>query len=145
MEELKITKAEDINGGEVVKLPSFPNGKEFIARLKNPSLFVLCKNGVIPNELLQEAQDIYEGKDMQAGRIKEYSEVLIAVAKATLIEPKFEDIEEFLSSAQLISIYNYAQGGVRALIPFHQIKKLLKDIDTGKSDTKTGKRNTKDK
>ena len=144
MEELKITKAEDINGGEIVKLPPFPNGKEFIARLKNPSLFVLCKNGAIPNELLQEAQDIYEGKDMQAGRIKEYSEVLIAVAKATLIEPKFEDIEEFLSTTQLISIYNYAQAGVRALIPFSKIQKLLENVDTGKPDPKTAKRAAKD-
>src|SRR4030042_4287059 len=110
--KLKITSAEDINGGEVVELPPFPNGKSFVAKLKSPSILTLCATGIIPNELLQEAQDIYEGKDMQPGKIIEYSKVMLAVAEATLIEPKFEDIKDYLNSRQLISIYNYAQAGV---------------------------------
>ena len=116
-----------------------------MARLASPSLLTLCATGVIPNELLSEAQDIYEGKDMQAGKIKEYSKVMIAVAEATLIEPKYEEIKDYLNSRQLISIYNYAQAGVRALIPFREIKELLKDVDTRKPDSKTTKRNTKNR
>jgi len=143
--KLEVTKIEDITSGELVELPPFSNGKPLVARLASPSLLTLCATGVIPNELLSEAQDIYEGKDMQAGKIKEYSKVMIAVAEATLIEPKYEDIKDFLNSRQLISIYNYAQAGVRALIPFREIKELLKDVDISKPDTKTTKRNTKDK
>ena len=143
--KLEVTKTEDITNGEVVNLPPFSNGKPLVARLKSPSILTLCATGIIPNELLSEAQDIYEGKDMQSGKIKDYGKVMIAVAEATLIEPKYEDIKDYLNSRQLISIYNYAQAGVRAMLPFREIKELLKDVDTGKSDTKATKRNTKDK
>jgi hypothetical protein len=106
MEELKITKAEDIMG-EIVELPLFPNGKPFVARLKTPSILTLCATGQIPNELLQEATDIYEGKDMQEGHIEQYGKVLNAVAKAVLVEPVFDEVKDYLSSVQLIAIYNY--------------------------------------
>ena len=143
--KLEVTKIEDITNGELVELPPFSNGKPLVARLASPSLLTLCATGVIPNELLSEAQDIYEGKDMQSGKIKEYGKVMIAVAEATLIEPKYEDIKDYLNSRQLISIYNYAQAGVRALIPFRKIKELLKDVDTGKPDKQVTKRNTKNR
>jgi len=143
--KLEVTKTEDITNGEVVNLPPFSNGKPLVAQLKSPSILTLCATGIIPNELLSEAQDIYEGKDMQAGKIKDYGKVMIVVAEATLIEPKYEDIKDYLNSRQLISIYNYAQAGVRALIPFRKIKELLKDVDTGKSDKQTTKRNTKNR
>jgi hypothetical protein len=136
---LEITKAEEIEGGEVVELPPFSSGKPFIAKLKTPSLLTLCANGAIPNELLAEAQDIYEGKDMQAGKIKAYSEVMIAVAKAVLVEPKYEEIAEYLNSRQLIAIYNYSQAGIAAIRPFFDVEKLLKDSDSSKPDKKAVK------
>ncbi len=141
----EITKIEDFENGEVVELPAFSNGKPFVAKLKTPSLLMLCASGAIPNELLAEAQDIYEGKDMQSGRIKTYGEVLIAVAKASLVEPEYEAVKDYLSSRQLIAIYNYSQGGIDALKPFREIKELLEGVNSGKPDTKTGKRNTGDK
>jgi hypothetical protein len=143
--KLEITKPEDITGGEVVELPPFSSGKPFVAKLKTPSLLTLCVNGVIPNELLSEAQEIYEGKDMQEGKIKQYGEVMVAVAKAALVEPKYEEVAEYLNSRQLIAIYNYSQAGVTALKPFREVEKLLKSLDTGKTDGKAGKRDTGDK
>jgi hypothetical protein len=136
---LEITKAEEIEGGEVVELPPFSSGKPFVAKLKTPSLLTLCANGAIPNELLAEAQDIYEGKDMQAGKIKAYSEVMIAVAKAVLVEPKYEEVAEYLNSRQLIAIYNYSQAGVSALKPFREVEKLLEDIGASGKNKKVGK------
>ena len=143
--KLEITKIEDITNGEVVELPPFSNGKPFVAKLKSPSILTLCATGIIPNELLQEAQDIYEGKQMEPGKIKQYVEVMNAVAKATMIEPEYEALKDFMNNRQLISIYNYAQAGVRALIPFSEIEKLLKNDDTGKSDKQAVKPNTKSK
>ena len=137
--KLEITKIEDLEMEEVVELPPFPNGKPFNARLKTPSILTLCASGEIPNELLQEATDIYEGKDMQPGHIEQYGKVLSAVAKAVLVEPKFEDVKDYLSGIQLITIYNYSQSGVIALKPFRQIKELLKNVNTSKSDGKTVK------
>jgi hypothetical protein len=143
--KLEVTKIEDITGGEVVELPHFPNGSPFVARLKTPSILSLCANGQIPNELLSEATDIYEGKDMQQGHIEQYGQVLNAVAKAVLVEPAYDDIKDYLSSIQLIAIYNYSQAGVSALKPFRSFQEFLTNGDTGKPDTKTAKPDTKHK
>ena len=143
--KLEVTKLEDIEGGEIVELPPFPNGKPFVARLKTPSILTLCANGVIPNELLQEATDIYEGKDMQPGHIEQYGKVLNAIAKAVLVEPKYEDVKDYLSGVQLITIYNYSQAGIASLRPFHEIEELLKGNNAFKKDREVGKRDTGDK
>jgi hypothetical protein len=105
----------------------------------------LCANGQIPNELLSEATDIYEGKDMQQGHIEQYGKVLNAVAKAVLVEPVYDDVKDYLSSIQLIAIYNYSQAGVASLKPFREIEKLLEDSNSIKKDTKANERNTGDK
>jgi len=143
--KLEVTKIEDITNGELVELPPFSNGKSLVARLASPSLLTLCASGTIPNELLQEAQEIYDGKDMQPGKIKQYSEVMIAVAKAVMIEPEYETVKDYLNSRQLISIYNYSQAGVSLLKPFREIKELLKNVGTGKSDKQAAKRDIKSK
>jgi hypothetical protein len=143
--KLEVTKIEDLTGGEVVELPHFPNGSPFVARLKTPSILTLCATGQIPNELLQEATDIYEGKDMQEGHIEQYGKVLNAVAKAVLVEPTYDDVKDYLSSLQLIAIYNYSQAGVASLKPFRAFQELLANGDPGKPDTKTVKPDTKHK
>jgi hypothetical protein len=143
--KLEVTKIEDITNGEVVELPPFGNGTPFVARLKTPSILTLCASGAIPNELLQEATDIYEGKDMQEGHIEQYGKVLNAVAKAVLVEPKYEEVKDYLSGVQLITIYNYSQSGVSALRPFREIKKFFETGDTGKRNKQTTKSDNADK
>jgi len=145
MEEKVITKIEDIVKGGVVELPPFYDGQPFVARLIRPSLISLCSKGILPNELLKEAQDIWDGKDMQPGRIKEYGEVLNKIAEMALVEPKYEDIKDYLTDQQLITIYNYTQMGVMSFVPFRKIEELIKDINSGKANKKGGKPNARHK
>ena len=143
MEELKVTKVEDITGGEVIELPPLYNDKPFIARLRRPSLLTLCYAGKIPNELLAVAQEIYEGKGVTEGKIAEYAQVLNLVAEAALIEPKYIDIKDYLSDLHIRAIFQYCQFGVKALIPFLQIQQLSEDIDSGKKNEQGSKSGSK--
>lgn len=131
--ELKVTKLEDLkklNEGEVIELPAFDDNTPFTAKLKRPSLLSLCTGGSIPNELLGNVQELFEGK--QKSDIKKYAEVLDIVIKAAMVEPDYDEVKEFLTDLQRLAIYSYTQNGVRALIPFLQIERIQKDIDSSK-------------
>jgi hypothetical protein len=41
-----------------------------------------------------------------------------AVAKAVLLEPKWDEVGEFLTDEQKIDLFNYAQGGLASLETF---------------------------
>jgi hypothetical protein len=145
MDDKKVTDIKDITSGGLVELPSFYDGKPFVAKLKRPSLISLCARGIIPNELLKEAQDIWEGKNMQEGHIESYGKVLLAVAEASLVEPTYEEVKDYLTDVQLVAIYNYAQMGVLSHVPFSKIEELLKSGNTIKKDGQTSKQNNRNK
>ena len=133
----KITTLDDlanINKGEIVELPSFDENTPFVARLKRPALLTLCKVGTIPNTLLATAQKIYEGE--KSGDIVKYGEVLHAVAKSALVEPKYEKVKDLLTDEQLTAIFNYTQTGVLGLLPF---RKLREKIEEFKKNSNSGK------
>jgi hypothetical protein len=123
---MQITNAGDLENlkkGEVIELSPFASGIKFVARLRRPSLFNLCKVGEIPNSLVATAQRIFEGE--KTGDIVKYGEVLHLVAKAALVEPGYEDVKELLTDEQLTDIYNYTQRGAEgmmALNPFRRFR-----------------------
>ena len=123
-EDLEQYKKRD---GAVIELPEFDEQTPFIAQVKRPSLFDLCKNGDIPNPLLSTAQELFEGK-LEKGNIVKYKEVLEVVAKASLVEPTYEQVKDVITDEQLISIFDYALKGVVALVPFLQNKSFYQSI-----------------
>jgi len=143
---MEVTKLDDLkkfNDGEVVELPAFDDNTPFVARLKRLSLLALCKAGAIPNQLLGAAQEIFEGR--QKSNIKNYADVLDVIISQALIEPAYDDVKDVLTDMQRMAIFAYTQGGVKALIPFREIEKLLEDSNSIKKDTKANERNTGDK
>lgn len=127
-EELNITTLADLQGyarGQVVRFPDFAEGQPFVARVRRPSMLVLAKEGKIPNSLLKSATDLFtKGGNSMANDENTLSEVYNIceiVAKATLIEPTFEEIESAgltLADNQIMAIFNYSQNGVKALESF---------------------------
>ena len=135
----KITTTGDLDNikkGEVIELPPFDEGTPLVARLRRPSLLTLCKNGTIPNTLLATAQKIYEGE--KHGDIKNFSEVLHAVVKSALVEPKYEEVADILTDEQLTAVFNYTQTGVLGLIPFRELRKKIEEFKKN-SDSRKGK------
>lgn len=126
MEQTTLSEIRGYADGVLVELPSFGDGKPFIARVKRPSLMCLISEGYIPNELKGKAVELFtEEKTMNelitSDEVADTYEVFRLIAKSSLCSPTLEEIENTgltLTDEQLIALFNYSQGGIRALSPF---------------------------
>lgn len=146
-DQLKVTSINTLKGymkGSVVKLPSFGDGQDFVARLKRPSLLDMMRTGQIPNELLSSASDLFaEGTSSfvsDKDNMSKLYDVMDKLCEATFVEPSYDEMKEAgvkLTDEQLIFIFDYSQNGVKALDSFRQEQRDIVDdtIEQALSDT----------
>lgn len=128
-DEKHVTDVIDLRSyanGQIVELPSFAEGMPFVARLRRPSMLFLAKTGQIPNTLLAKAGQLFNGggssldsDDMNM--LSDVYDIAMVVVKASLVSPTIDDIENAgleLSDDQIMAIFNYTQGGIKALEQF---------------------------
>lgn len=133
MENNKVTTFEELtkySSGIVMELTPFSESQPFVARLKRPDLIDVVTTE-FPNELLDTAYKLFNDEQEQESKnpdkvFKESAErkkVLEIIAKATLVEPSFEEIEKAgmkLTFVQLLEIYEYVNRGVENLKFFRE-------------------------
>lgn len=120
IDELKL-----MSGGEIVELPPFVQGKQFVAKLRRPSMMNLVRQGKIPNSLIKMATDLFNGttKDSETSveeAMPQMLQIMEIMAEATFVEPKWSDIKAAgieLTDEQMIFIFNYTQNGVQQVAP----------------------------
>lgn len=106
-----------------VTLPDFSGEGVINVKLRRPSMLSLAARGVIPNELLACARDIFNEGGKAQVQLDELGRLLLIFAQNSLVSPSYEELEEqgiTLTDEQLSAIYSFAQGGVRALFPFRE-------------------------
>ena len=127
----KVTSLSDLEEyakGAIVEFPDFAEGQPFVARVKRPSMLILVKLGKIPNKLVFTANELFakggDGIDADnENMMSEMFDVMESICEAALIEPSLADIKSkdmTLSDDQMTAIFNYTQGGVKALEPFRK-------------------------
>lgn len=127
----QITSIEEFRNQSqpLVDIVGFEPGQYITVRLKRISLMALCKTGKIPNSLLQKSTELFTGKrgDKQVdeakvlenlGELDGINQIIDTVCEAAMIEPKFEDVKEFLTDEQKTEIFQWTQGGIKALESF---------------------------
>lgn len=133
MENNKVTTFEELtkySSGVVMELTPFSESQPFVVRLKRPDLIDIVTTE-FPNELLDVAYKLFNEEQEQENKnpdkvFKESAErkkVLEIIAKATLVEPSFEEIEKAgmkLTFVQLLEIYEYVNRGVENLKFFRE-------------------------
>ena len=130
-EAMHITTLSDLQSyaqGTVIRFPDFGDGQPFVARVRRPSMLVLAKQGKIPNRLLTTAGELFTkgSNSLDADNdnmLGDMYSILEIVATAALIQPSMNEIKSVgleLSDDQLMAIFNYAQAGIKALVPFRQ-------------------------
>ena len=130
MSELKPTSVEDLKRGahaSLVEFPPFPSGLPFVARVWRPSIARLMMAGKIPNPLLTTAEKALgvaeaEGrKEQEAGdAVRQFGEFLDLLAGEAFLEPKWEEVRDYLSDEQLAAVQRYLMRGPEALRSFRQ-------------------------
>lgn len=130
-EVMQITSFTDLQSyanGMIIRLPDFSEGQPFVARLRRPSLLVLAKKGKIPNTLLTTANELFigggAGVDVDNEKmLSDMYDIMEVICESALMQPTLAEIKEAgleLSDNQMMTIFNYAQTGVKALETFRQ-------------------------
>ena len=128
-EEKHVTSVADLRSyanGQIVELPPFAESMPFVAKLRRPSMLFLAKTGQIPNTLLAKAGQLFNGggssldsDDMSM--LSDVYDIAMVVIKASLVSPTIDEIHDAgleLSDDQIMAIFNYTQGGIKALEQF---------------------------
>ena len=121
--------------GQIVELPEFAEDMPFVVRLRRPSLLMMMKAGKIPNALLGAANVLFSnstGKTTQMNEetYKDISDVMEIIARSALVAPTYDEIlnaDLTLTDEQILAIFNYSQGGVKALESFRTKQSDHKD------------------
>lgn len=127
--EQQVTSIADLKSyaqGQIVELPPFAEGMPFVARLRRPSMLFLAKTGQIPNTLLAKAGQLFNGGGASldsddTNMLSDVYDIAMVVIKASLVSPTIDEIHEAgleLSDDQIMAIFNYTQGGIKALEQF---------------------------
>ena len=121
---------DSIKTSQVVTLPGWC-GDTVEFELKRPSILALAAAGAIPNPLMKTARKLfYSGVSPDGGDLAEEGRVLLEIARAALVKPSFDELEEAgieLTDEQLVAIFQFTQLGAKALDRFRQ---LPADIDS---------------
>ena len=125
---LKVTSVAALKAspeGPLVELPPFGEDLPFVAKLRRPSMLALARQGKIPNDLLNTATELFEGKSREnkvdTDLLRQLYDVIDILCEAAFVEPTYAEIKESgisLTDEQMIAVFNYTQSGVRALKPF---------------------------
>ena len=125
----KVTNIIDLKryaAGQVVELPPFADGMPFVAQLRRPSMLFLAKTGQIPNTLLSKAGQLFNGGGAgldadDANMLSDVYDIAMVIVNAALVSPTLGEIHEAgleLADDQIMAIFNYTQGGIKALESF---------------------------
>ena len=128
----KIISAESFmkKATRVIEIPGFEPGEVFAVRVKNVGVFSMIIGGKLPNTLLKMATQLFPDTNSSDSlqqstdkllddpeALKAMSQMMRAVAKEALIEPKYEDIAEGITDEQIQSIFTQVVGTVNKAIP----------------------------
>lgn len=111
----------------LVDIVGFEPGQYLTVRLKRISLMVLCKTGKIPNSLLQKSTELFTGKKDKVdeskileniSELEGINQIIDTVCEAAMVEPKFEDVKDYLTDEQKTEIFQWTQGGIKSLESF---------------------------
>lgn len=116
------SKLKKVSDSKIVELPEFGDGTKFIARLRRPSMLKLCKSGKIPNSLLNQATSMFtDSNASKKVNITDIYDICEIICDSAFVNPTYEEIKDSgieLTDEQIMAVFQYTQGGVKALENF---------------------------
>nr|DAD79780.1 MAG TPA: hypothetical protein [Siphoviridae sp. ctG7D9] len=128
----KIISAESFmkKATRVIDIPGFEPGEVFSVKVKNVGVLSMIIGGKLPNSLLVMATQLFpetqSSESLQENTnkllddpeaLKSMSQMMRAVVKEALVEPKFDDIAEGITDEQVQSIFTQVVGTTNKAIP----------------------------
>uniref|UniRef100_UPI004025F055 hypothetical protein n=1 Tax=Candidatus Stercorousia sp. TaxID=3048886 RepID=UPI004025F055 len=132
----KVISVEDFRkkATRIITIPGFTDDECFEVMIKSVSVTDMLVNGKLPNSLIKIVSDMFKSNDPKLSKdgefngdtmemledpdkLKELMNMMKVIAKEALVEPKFEDIEDVITTEQIQKIFEQASGGVNKVIP----------------------------
>jgi len=130
--ENKVISIEDLKAKAqpIVMIKGYEEGEFLPFHLKRIRMLDMIKSGKIPNTVLNQATTLFDSDNKSKSKDSEFSEkdlsqmsdLMDAVCGACMVNPKYEDVKEYLTDEQRTEIFEWTQQGVKALEFFRNNK-----------------------
>ena len=110
----------------VIEIDGFEPGEKINIRIKSASMMGMLLAGKIPNSLLSVVNDLFPsvqaGKQpdmngLQLDEIELMSKTMDAICSDCMVEPKYNEIKEYMTDNQKMQIMNEAMGVIKQVTP----------------------------
>lgn len=110
----------------ILKIPNFEGTGHINIRVQRPKIMRMAIDGQIPNHLMDIAMDVLLGernkkkanKRDDKDYIKELDRVMHLYCRACMVQPKYEDVKDYITEEQVITIFQWGIGEVSDLNSF---------------------------
>lgn len=108
-----------------VEIPGFEKGETITVLLRRTSLMTLAASGKIPNGLMDKVTQLFSGKTPtgnEAGEVAlkemdQIGKIMDIFCGACMVEPKYEEVKDFMTDDQKNAIFGWSQTGIVDLGP----------------------------
>lgn len=110
----------------VIEIDGFEHDEKIKIRIKSTSMMGMLIVGKIPNSLLSIVNDLFptsqKGKqpnmnELKTDDIKLMSQIMDAICDDCMVEPKYQEIKEYMTDSQKTQIMNEAMGVIEQVTP----------------------------
>lgn len=126
MSEIKVINANDfINKAvKIVEIDGFNEGEKIAIKIKPVSLLAMMTKGKLPNELKAQVASLFNQKnDTQQLNLNDVEqltlmhELMDKVCEDCMVEPKFNEVGEYMTDIQKTQVFTFAQGNISEYTP----------------------------
>lgn len=127
---MAITAEEFIKlSSQEVEISGFTKGEKIKVLLKDVSLTSMMIDGRVPNELVQTVEDVFAGstptveeaqkvaKNFDSDKIREMMSLMDVVCREAMVQPKYDEVKNYMTDEQKNDIFAWTQRGVQELKP----------------------------
>lgn len=119
-EILNIKELKDMST-TILEIPDFKNEGTVNIRVKRPSIMGMAIQGKIPNNLMAVASKVAGLKsDNKETSVKELGQIYELYCRAVMVEPTYDELKNYITDDQLLSIYEWAIGEGKQLENFRE-------------------------
>lgn len=141
-QDIKISTIDDFKKSQFsyIKLDNVDEYGEDLPltlKIKRVSMQSMIQSGMLPNNLLAEAQSLATKKPVAQTKAAmekadKYINMMHEVAKEIMVEPRYDEVKEYLTEDHVAALFNIVTGGVEALRRFRANQKSTKRNITSK-------------
>lgn len=130
---MAITAEEFIKlSSQEVEISGFTKGEKIKVLLKDVSLTSMMVDGRIPNDLVKTVEELFSGKkptieeaqevakNFDSDKIREMMSLMDVVCKEAMVQPKYDEVKNYMTDEQKNDIFTWTQRGIEELKPFDE-------------------------